>query len=1832
MNIASTEKIYSGEKTNVYRGRENDRNVIVKVANSPYPEPEVLSLLELEYSILTQVGGEGVVQAYHLGETPVGYGIVMEDFGGKELTELAPVDVKTVLKIGLQIARSLARVHAADVIHKDVNPKNILFNPETGEVKIIDFNAAGRMRQESVGRTERPVGTPAYMSPEQTGRMNRYLDYRTDFYSLGATLYFLLTGRPPFAGKDMAELVHSHVALNPAPVHAVNPKVPKPISDLVHKLLAKNAEDRYQSAEGLAQDLEYCLSRLGSLEDFVPGRFDAPREFRPPQKLYGRQTELKRLFEAFESVCVTGRSVVVSITGVSGIGKSALIHEVQKPLVREKGYFVEGKYDQYQRNVPFSGVAQALSELVRQILTESPERIENWKAEILAALGANAKVIIDVVPELEWLLGPQPDVVHLSGNEALNRAKHLFGEFVKVFAKREHPLVVFLDDLQWADSASLQWLENQATAPPPNYLMLICAYRDNEVGDDHPLRDTLKSISETREVVELRLQNLTGLQIEAMLDDALDGRKNDDGRHQPLAELILRKTAGNPFFVTQFLTRLYEEKILYWNDGRWTYNYEAAEKLRSSDNVVEFLLEKLRSVPETSLEALQTAALLGASFDEKTLAEVTGWSLPDVRERLTDLSYRELVVKSGDVFRFQHDRIQQAAYNSIAPEKVKALHLRIARKLAHDDDKLFDAVGHYDRVLDEVRDGEERNRMAKLFAKAGKKARDAAAFDSALRLLETALSLLPDNAWMTDFLTCFEVYTAAGECAFIVGDYDKAERYYNQTIANIPAEDFFRIAEVYKLKINMYGVLSRHDEAIRLGDDILRRLGFRFGYHLSGKRLQLATIAALLKAKWLLRNKSEDELINAPECTDERVNLMREIGMVIAAPVFLGRPEMMPANTMWQVPYWLKHGPSASSTFNVIGVALVLNALGEIKNARHLGDVGIQLYKRFEGRSPLTDAKTYAVDLIFSQPLREPFHKTFSAAVEHFKRCREVGEATFGRYTMHGIFYTGIVGGVALSDLHESARNIEFFYHGQKDALYVELSKTVQKYACILMDKPMDYELPPRTAVFEKLLYISHETYLSITDFLMALYDVHDPAVSYENILGRMGAQLHFYLSTTIHYEYVFAEALLRMRLEERTKKKHGAAAAVKKALKRLEKSAEVYADNWAGRFHLLKAEWMRFSGNVREAETEYDKAVEAAKKGNGFNIWGLAAEWAAKFYLKSGRERAAQGYLREAHYAYGRWGATALVRRLEAAHPFLVPSTAKSARSSTTTTFLGGTSSFFASTTQFPGTTTGAFGAGTTTGGTSTFGAGGSSVSALDFDAVIKATQALSMEVNLNALLDKLMRTVMENAGAEKGVLLLQNDDFKLAVQAAVRADGTPYPFTPGATLDALYDLPRSIVYFVFRTRMGVVLHNAAQEGDFSRDEYIAAFNVKSVLCTPVLNRGDVVGVLYLENNLTTDAFTPQRFETVNLLAAQAGISIENARLYENLERKVEIRTKELSDALTRLKETQDELIRTEKMASVGKLVKNVSHEINTPLGAIKASGELAQKSLKTETLPLLKAYVDLEAEHKTGFGVMLETTTDPHPPASTRDLRQAKKNALVQLNQLLPDKEANDYYADAFAGIGFDRFEEIVPLLKTPEGKRAIDAALRFAKIASSIKNILQAEARTEKITQTLRTLAAVDDPVATAPVPLKQALEHARQSVAQSLTYGVELVVEGLADPKAVATPEDVEKVLSYLLHNAYQWSNNKGKITVEFHELINDEGKFVVCQVRDEGPGVDESRRHRIFEPFYSTLPEGQGSGLGLYLSKLIVEKYGGKIRLNFPAEGGTVAEFALPAAE
>ncbi|MEH2340789.1 MAG: serine/threonine-protein kinase PknK [Nostoc sp.] len=809
--IAIQNKIYESSNSLVYRGiRDDGVEIIVKMLKLDYPSPQELTRYRQEYKITRSLNLEGVVKAYSQHDYQRTLVILLEDFGGESLEQwmhkrpdiFCPMPLSTFLGVAIAISDILGRIHAANVIHKDINPGNIVLNPDTGVVKIIDFGIATQFNRTNPTFKSHYIleGTFAYLSPEQTGRMNRLLDYRTDFYSLGVTFYELLTGHLPFKTTDMLELVHCHIAKQPVPPDEINTTIPKPVSDIILKLMAKNAEERYQSAWGIKADLEICaeqLAEIGQIDSIQLALQDVSEQFQIPQKLYGRNKEVAMLLAAFVRVacpednriaCSESNRVValpnnsettsqkeqagnpkfqvemMLVSGYAGIGKSALVQEIYKPITQKRGYFTSGKFDQFQHNIPYSAIAQALQKLLQQLLGEPEEQLQQWRSRLLTALGNNGQLIVDVIPEVELIIGKQSPVPEVGATEAQNRFNRIFGQFIRVFCSTEHPLVIFFDDLQWADSATLRLIELIMLDEQTQSLFLIGAYRDHEVTSSHPLTVLLERLRKQGSVLqEINLAPLTLEPLSQLLAQTL--HQNTDTVHS-LAELVLRKTKGNPFFVNEFLRMLHRENLLTFDATRlsWQWNMGQIQAQNITDNVVELLLLKLQKLPEGTQQILRLAACVGAEFDLETLALVCKQSPQAISLDLLAAIQAELIQPLSELdenllvqeYKFLHDRVQQAAYALIDESQKQIIHLQIGRTLLEktlperQPDRLFEIVDHLNHGIELVTSRPERDEIAKLNLMAGQKAKGAIAYSTAQNYLATGRAWLTASSWQTN--------------------------------------------------------------------------------------------------------------------------------------------------------------------------------------------------------------------------------------------------------------------------------------------------------------------------------------------------------------------------------------------------------------------------------------------------------------------------------------------------------------------------------------------------------------------------------------------------------------------------------------------------------------------------------------------------------------------------------------------------------------------------------------------------------------------------------------------------------------------------------------------------------------------------------------------------------------------------------------------------------------------------------------------------------------------------------------------------------------------------
>ena len=816
--------------------------VLAVVPAAAQPTPAILDRLAHEYDLRDELDGAWAVRPLELVRERGRTMLVLEDHGGEPLERLlgAPLQVGHFLHLAITIAAALGRAHRRGLIHKDIKPANILVNPTTGAIKLTGFGIASRLPRErqAPAPPEFIAGTLAYMAPEQTGRMNRSVDFRSDLYALGISLYQMLTGTLPFTASDPMELVHCHIARQPVPPSERLENVPAPVSAIIMKLLAKTAEERYQTAAGLEGDLRRCLAdweREGRIDDFPLGRYDIPDRLLIPEKLYGRAREVETLLATFDRIVESGAPELVLVSGYSGIGKSSIVNELHKVLVPPRGLFASGKFDQYKRDIPYSTLAQAFQSLVRPLLGKSDAELSGWRGALLEALGPNGRLMVDLVPELKLIVGDQPLVPELPPQDAQRRFQLVFRRFIGVFARPEHPLALFLDDLQWLDAATLDLLEELLTRSDVRHLMVVGAYRDNEVTTAHPLRRKLDAIRNAGgNVAEITLIALAREHLGQLIADAL---RCDPASVSPLAQLVHEKTGGNPFFAIQFMSSLAEEGLLTFDHDavRWSWNLDRIHAKGYTDNVVDLMVGKLTRLPADTQNALQLLACLGNSAELATLSLVLGISDEEVHAALWPAVHQELVERLADAYRFAHDRVQEAAYSLIPEDRRSETHLRIGRRLAahttpeKQEEAIFDIVNQLDRGAALITSRDEREQLAKLNLLAGRRAKASTAYASALTYLVTGAALLAEDAWARRHELAFELELLRAECEFLTGAMAAADE--RLTGLSGRAANTMERALVACLHIDLSTTLAQSSRAIAVGLHYLRHLGIDWSPH-----------------------------------------------------------------------------------------------------------------------------------------------------------------------------------------------------------------------------------------------------------------------------------------------------------------------------------------------------------------------------------------------------------------------------------------------------------------------------------------------------------------------------------------------------------------------------------------------------------------------------------------------------------------------------------------------------------------------------------------------------------------------------------------------------------------------------------------------------------------------------------------------------------------------------------------------------------------------------------------------------------------------------------------
>lgn len=1501
----------------LYKGKHvaEQQPVLIKTLTKEFPSAEEIAATVHEFHITKDLAVKEVLRPYRMekhSNVPV---VIFELFEGVPLTSYlgkSSLDVIAFLQIAIRLTTALARIHQNHVIHKDIHPGNIIIQEQAYCVKLTGFGNATLLSKEDQHRLSPYVleGTLPYISPEQTGRMNRSLDYRTDLYSLGVTFYEMLTGRLPFEASDPVEWVHAHIAKKPLTPEQLEPGIPSAVSNIVMKLLSKTPESRYQSAYGLQKDLEQCLSqwnRSGKIVPFSLAQEDKSGTFEMPQKLYGRKNETAALYRAFKRVS-GGASELLLIPGASGIGKTALVGEVQKPLVTEKGYFISGKFDLLQRHVPFAALIQAFKRLLRQILTESEDRVSAWRQAILDEISPNGQVIVDSIPELKWLIGKQPEVQPLPAIEAQNRFQIVFQQFVRVFTKKEHPLVLFLDDLQWADAASLNLLRYLLTHTKSEYLLVIGAYRDNEVELTHPFTLTLDEIKQSGvKVSSIPLAALSYPEVVQWVADTLHAGIEQT---KPLADAIFNITDGNPFFVSQLLQSLYRDRKITFHieSGTWHWQVDDLRHLAFTHDVVEFMVAKVQKLSPNVQQVLKMAACIGNQFDLSTLSIIYEKPAVDTAQHLWEALEEGLVVPLNPAYkwqypdeipgtadghsphyRFLHDRVQQAVYSMMSQDDQQRTHYRIGRLLWHNtdlkerDDLLFDIVNHLNIGRSRVVDAGERIRLAGLNQQAGQRAKQATAFEAALHYYKTGIELLSDEGWNEHNLMML-LMLGWGECEYLNSHFGEAEKIFDNILQN--ARSRTEKLYVYSLQITLYTHVGDYESAVRAGMQGLQL----FGWNIPSNPSKLLLAAEIIKTRWQLGKRRPEDLALLPRMIDDNNHLLMQLLAILNSPAYFIDQNLVSLLMLRAFRFTLKHGHTDVSALTYSNYALFLSAgFGDLTQSYEFGRFALKM----ADESGLSDVKA-VVYFIFGTFVNH-WKNHIRGNLNYLDRSQqfsiEAGNLHQVAAASSFIIISTLIKGENITDtIAHIDKQLELATQIKSRLAKDFLTQVKQWLLCL--NRPgsepnLDNVRTPEDEA-SKLPYYT---------VLLQMAYLFDKPVLALRIMDELEQMADHTLVMVTAPEYYFYHSiwLAKFYPDANSREKRRYRKLMQRNRKKMKKWAKHCPKNYWHKLTLIDAEIARIEGDDREAAALYEQAIQSAEENEYQQNAAIAAECAAKYYLGKNMVTLAKTYMESAHRGYLKWGAVAKALMMEDQYPRILMtamSTYTAAAEDETTP------------------------------------------ESLDFKTIVKASQTISGEIVLDKLLTRLMMILLESAGAEKGFLILQETDG-LFIEAAGNINPHSVTGIESIPVSRSKQLSSNIVQYVFRTKEPVVLADAASEGMFTKDPYVMKKRPKSILCMPILYQGKPSGLLYMENNMTTHAFTPERLKVLIILSSQAAISIENARLYTNLEQKVQERTLELQQANRDLEQVNQELARTEQ--SRRRLLSNISHDLRTPITSIQ-------------------------------------------------------------------------------------------------------------------------------------------------------------------------------------------------------------------------------------------------------------------------------------------------------
>ncbi len=1484
------ERLFITGKTAIHRGLSlrNNKEVFIKTVLPSYDSLRTNASL-LHESIIAGKAGSGIISIIETIESGDKIALAIEPFTGIQLSTLiAEKSLATIdtLRIASSLVDILGELHKNGIIHRNLKPSIITVDTATGGVLLIDMSYALNISQtdSDITAINLPGTETDYISPEQTGYMNRPIDYRTDFYLLGLIFYEMLTGLPPFHSDDLTELIYSHISKKAVPPSELNPEIPPAVSGIVMKLLEKNAENRYLSSWGIRSDISRCIDYIiheKPLTNFTAGENDVSEILSIPLKLYGREKETAALLDSFMTVA-GGESAIVLVKGAAGSGKTALVHEIKKMLPWSGGFFIEGSFEKNRADIPFSAIISALNEFIRRLMIEPADSLEKWKEKILEELGQNGRILADIIPDIEMITGKMPDVAELGSGESKNRFIIVFQNFLRSIASAEHPLVMFIDDIQYADAESLKLLDLIISDAGSRYLMIICGLRDTDSGTVNPVLEAVESIGRAaRQYLSIELTPLDIYNINIMLSEML---RIDKEKTEILAEIISEKTLGNPLFISQFIKKINTEGHFNLNSstGQWEWDTGPIRRMETDDNIAELFVEKIKRLDEQTKRFLSTAACIGNSFELSMLTAVSGISIKSAALILSAAVHNGFVIPLDETFdrigssrtadtaqyRFLHSRIHDAFYSLIDINEREIIHIKAGRYLVENipeksrNEKLFETVLQFNSGRRALTREEDLILLAKLDLEASQRAKSSGAYTQALLFLGAAIEVLPLSMWETNYTLIFSIYREWSECEYLSGNFAKAEELFDLLMSR--AKSNLDKGEVSVIRIILYANMGKFVENNRIGAASCAIFGIGIPDPDNRDEIREMISEEFDTYKKYMKGREIKDLAHLPETHEPEMATCLKLIMNMLSSAYVSNPLFLDALVLKGVNLSIKHGVAPGTTFIFCSWCLITSVkLDDYKSGNEFGMVAFAFNERFN--HPATRSNVPFVFGNFIHHWRGHIAENIIYLHESFRAGVDNGDFIYGSFAATSIpRYLLAYGHDPLSKVLEETEETLAFFKRIKNYASLERQELTRQAVLSLMGRKEDTS-SLSTADFDELSHIMRMTnihygtgvalyyyYKLLTLYMSGLYD---QAFS----MAQEGMKhISFIVNSIQQAELVFYHSLCMTRLYETVNEneRKNYLASLSDNLARLELWFNNCSENFSTRYHLVKAEYCSITGDAWNATRFYDRAIHDAEENGFIALSALCSELASEFHRKTGNNHSADMLIAESLEYYRAWGAEARIRLIEQKYENniyklqLLKSSILHAKD---------------------------------------YNAGNKSIpeenrkasDIIDLISVIRASQTISEDIQLENLITRLMKVLIENAGAQNGILLIEKEGWPaIEALAVTRDDSINISISKISSAGTHY--PESMVNYVKRTGESLILGDASSSGIFISDPYIIHNAPKSVLCIPVKQSAEITSILYLENRISSDAFDRSRLDVLNILCSQAAISLENALNYE--------------------------------------------------------------------------------------------------------------------------------------------------------------------------------------------------------------------------------------------------------------------------------------------------------------------------------------------------------------